>query len=218
MRGYRVALFMVAAGLGLRAPAMAVPLQSDDFKSSLQSFWKVHQILRDTDVGNYGPAKATGIIVSNVLDPAMTFLGSSISTFTRSSNVVMVTVPDLASGTGTNFVLTLRPNPGNTTFTNTLFDTATVMANEIDLNPGNNIATSKVIVYPVPRVSMTRKLTQVVLSWPSLGGGNFIVEATDRLVPANWTVVTNTPSLSAGLMSVTIDPVKTNQFFRIRSP
>src|SRR5207244_415303 len=133
-------------------------------------------------------------------------------------NVVVVSLPDLASGSGTNFVLTLRPNPANTTLTNTLFDTATVMANEIDLNPGNNIATSKVIVYPVPRVSMTRKLTQVVLSWPSLGGGNFIVEATDRLVPANWTVVTNTPSLSAGLMSVTIDPVKTNQFFRIRSP
>ena len=49
---------MVAAGLGLWKPAMAVPLQSDDFKSALAPFWKVHQIVRDTDAGTYGPAKA----------------------------------------------------------------------------------------------------------------------------------------------------------------
>jgi hypothetical protein len=58
MRKYGIALFMVAAGLGLRPPAMAVPLQSDDFKNGLQPFWKVHQILRDTDAGTYGPSKA----------------------------------------------------------------------------------------------------------------------------------------------------------------
>jgi hypothetical protein len=50
---------MVAIGLGLRTPARAVPVQSDDFKSGLGSFWKVHQILRDTDAGNFGPASAT---------------------------------------------------------------------------------------------------------------------------------------------------------------
>src|SRR5437016_9563620 len=50
-------LLMIGTGLGLRAPAMAAPLQSDDFKSALAPFWKVHQILRDTDAGTYGPAK-----------------------------------------------------------------------------------------------------------------------------------------------------------------
>jgi hypothetical protein len=49
---------IVAAGLGLGGSARAVPLQSDDFKSGLGSFWKVHQILRDTDAGNFGPATA----------------------------------------------------------------------------------------------------------------------------------------------------------------
>jgi hypothetical protein len=54
----RAVWFIVALGLGLRAPARAVPLQSDDFQNGLASFWKVHQILRDTDAGTYGPAKA----------------------------------------------------------------------------------------------------------------------------------------------------------------
>jgi hypothetical protein len=58
MGRHRAVWFMVAIGLGLRAPALAVPLQSDDFKSGLAPFWKVHQILRDTDAGTYGPAKA----------------------------------------------------------------------------------------------------------------------------------------------------------------
>jgi hypothetical protein len=51
-------LFILAAGLVLRSPAFAVPLQSDDFKNSLAPFWKVHQILRDTDAGTFGPATA----------------------------------------------------------------------------------------------------------------------------------------------------------------
>ena len=51
-------LLMVAAGLGRWTPAPAAPLQSDDFKNGLAPFWKVHQIVRDTDAGVYGPAKA----------------------------------------------------------------------------------------------------------------------------------------------------------------
>lgn len=58
MGRHRAVWAMVAIGLGLRVPALAVPLQSDDFQKGLASFWKVHQILRDTDAGTYGPAKA----------------------------------------------------------------------------------------------------------------------------------------------------------------
>jgi hypothetical protein len=52
-------LLVVVAGLGIQASAMAVLLQSDDFKNALAPFWKVHQIVRDTDAGTYGPASAT---------------------------------------------------------------------------------------------------------------------------------------------------------------
>jgi hypothetical protein len=54
----RAVWLMVAIGLGLCTTALAVPLQSDAFQSGLAPFWKVHQILRDTDAGTYGPAKA----------------------------------------------------------------------------------------------------------------------------------------------------------------
>jgi hypothetical protein len=58
--GQHRALWLVAAlGLGLGSPAGATPPQSDTFQSGLASFWKVHQILRDTDAGNFGPATAT---------------------------------------------------------------------------------------------------------------------------------------------------------------
>jgi hypothetical protein len=58
MSRHRAVWFMVAVGLGLRAPALAVRLQSDDFQSGLAPFWNVRQILSDTDAGGYGPAKA----------------------------------------------------------------------------------------------------------------------------------------------------------------
>src|SRR3954470_23404283 len=58
MDRHRTVWLMIALGLGLRTPAQAVPPQSDDFKSGLAPFWKVHQILRDTDADTYGPAKA----------------------------------------------------------------------------------------------------------------------------------------------------------------
>jgi hypothetical protein len=58
MGRHRSVWFVVALGLGLWAPALAVQLQSDDFKNGLAPVWKVHQILRDTDADTYGPAKA----------------------------------------------------------------------------------------------------------------------------------------------------------------
>jgi uncharacterized repeat protein (TIGR01451 family) len=166
-------------------------------------------------VTNYGPALATGILVSNVLDPSMTFV-SSQGNYTVSGNVVRVTLPNLASGAGANIVMTARANPANTTVTNTLFNLATVQASETDLNPGNNRAISKVIVYPPPPVSVSRKAGQLVLSWPAPGGANFVVECTVTLVPVNWVPINTIPTLSGGTMSVTINPTNQVRFYRIR--
>jgi uncharacterized repeat protein (TIGR01451 family) len=166
-------------------------------------------------VTNYGPALATGILVSNVLDPSMTFI-SCQGNYAVSGNIVQVTLPNLASGAGTNIVLTARANPANTTITNTLFDVATVRANETDLNPGNNSTISKVIVYPPPPVSVSRKAGQLVLSWPADGGANFIVESTPTLLPANWLPINAIPTPSGGNMNVTVNPTNQTRFYRIR--
>ena len=114
--------------------------------------------------------------------------------------------------------MTVRANPVAFSATNTIFNTAAVAANETDLFTGNNFVTGKAIVLPVPRVSMTRKDTQLILSWSAVGGGLYAVEATDKLVPANWVPVATSPNLSGGMMNVTITPSPTNQsrFYRIR--
>src|SRR4051794_20224661 len=57
----RALWLMAALGLGLCGPARGVPLQSDDFRSGLAPFWKVHQVLRDTDAGQYCQASAAAI-------------------------------------------------------------------------------------------------------------------------------------------------------------
>jgi hypothetical protein len=58
MGQFRAIAFMIVVGLGLWAPALAVPPQSDDFRNGLAPFWKVRQILRDTDAGRFGKAVA----------------------------------------------------------------------------------------------------------------------------------------------------------------
>jgi uncharacterized repeat protein (TIGR01451 family) len=169
-------------------------------------------------VTNYGPAKATGISLSDVLDPATVFVRAQ-GAYTQSNGLVTVSIPDLASGTGTNVVITARANPANPAITNTYFNVATIHANETDLNSANDTAIGKVIVYPFPQVAMIRKAGQVVLSWPAFGGTNYVIEASDSLVPTNWTRVTNSvPTVSAGVMSITVNPAKPKQFFRIRTP
>jgi hypothetical protein len=68
---------MVAAGLMTGKLASAVPLQSDDFQNALAPFWKVHQILRDTGAGQYGPAKAeasaSAAVDDTSVDPGFQF-------------------------------------------------------------------------------------------------------------------------------------------------
>jgi hypothetical protein len=147
----------------------------------------------------------------------MTFI-SAQGSFTRNGNSVLLNFPNLPVGAGTNLMMTVRVTPANTTITNTFLGTGTARSIEPELNPANNTATGTLTVYPIPHVLVGRKSGQVVLSWPAVGATNFYVEATDKLFPPAWVRLTNSPALSAGLLSITINPVKTNQFFRVTGP
>jgi len=164
---------------------------------------------------NYGPGRATGIRLTNVLDPGMVFVSAQGSYAVIGSNVVF-NLPNLDSGFGTNALMTVRANPASPSITNTLFNTVSGFANESDVNSGNNSSTGKIIVFPIPSASISRKDNQLILSWPAAGGGIYAVEATDQLVPANWVRITATPALSGGMMNVTINPTSQARFYRIR--
>jgi hypothetical protein len=72
---------------------------------------------------------------------------------------------------------------------------------------------------PQPRPQLTINLitNKVVLSWPA-AITNYALESTAVLAPAQWSSVTNVPTVSGGTRSVTLDIGDVSNFFRLRSP
>jgi hypothetical protein len=63
-----------------------------------------------------------------------------------------------------------------------------------------------------PTLSIQKQTGAVVISWPATSG-NFILQATDELVPANWTEVPHT--VVGGNNQATIQTTEPHQFFRL---
>ncbi|MBI3848924.1 MAG: hypothetical protein HY298_01340 [Verrucomicrobia bacterium] len=79
----------------------------------------------------------------------------------------------------------------------------------LDISPFNLVA---------PNLQVTRLGSDVVLSW-SVTASDFILEMTGELSNSSvWTVVTNVPSTSNGIMTVTNSTLGAKKFYRLRKP
>jgi uncharacterized repeat protein (TIGR01451 family) len=170
-------------------------------------------------VTNNGPDTATGIIITNVLDPAMSFLSckGDGSCAANGGNILITLNSPLGAGAGATIILSARAGQ----VSGAIVDSATVRANEIDPDLSNNSATSTaaallVSIRPNPNQSGVPPLHSFVLSWPATGTNTFFVEACDRL-PGNWQRLTNAPTVSGGLATMTINATNNARFFRLRS-
>ncbi len=64
-------------------------------------------------------------------------------------------------------------------------------------------------------ISMTGR--QIILSWPT-NAASYVLQATTNIyAPSGWAAVTNVPSVSGSLKSLTLPMTNTGQFFRLRS-
>ncbi len=89
------------------------------------------------NVANNGPDDASEIVVTDVLDPELTFVSASAGC-TESSGTVTCTFPALASGASVDATITATLAPD---FTGSLPNTASVDAATIDPVPDNNTTT-----------------------------------------------------------------------------
>jgi uncharacterized repeat protein (TIGR01451 family) len=91
-------------------------------------------------VTNYGPASASNVVISNVIPSGMTYSANSFGGVTNTNGVLVVTIPDLAVGSGVAGTITLTPNTLG--FATDIF---TASADQPDPN-SNNIVTSTLLV------------------------------------------------------------------------
>ena len=174
----------------------------------------VNQILRYiVAVTNNGPGTATGVFMTNVLPDSVTYI-SCTGNPTIIGQMIIFNVGTLASGAGTTATISVR-----TTAAGSILDSASVGADQLDLNPNNNFASMKTTVLPVPSLVVTRKDNKLVMSWPAaVTNYNFQIEATDTFSPPNWVPVTDFQSLNGSQLNLTIDPTNRARFYRLREP
>jgi hypothetical protein len=90
-------------------------------------------------------------------------------------------------------------------------------AGRVQTNSGVAQASTTVIVRTTLSITIALTGNQVVLAWPT-NAGNCVLQTTTNLVsPANWSAVTNTPSVIGSSDAVTVPITNTSQFFRLQS-
>jgi uncharacterized repeat protein (TIGR01451 family) len=164
-------------------------------------------IVYTLNVTNYGPATANGIVVTNLLPAAATYVSATVpggtTATTNAANgrtVLTWQIPTLAKDAWTRLVLVSQPTDAGT-YTNV----AAVTAATPDLNPANNVAVSSTLV-----VMPSADLALDLVSQPNtvLAGSNVTYYLTvANLGPGTATRVGVTNVLPYGIDFVSASPV-----------
>jgi uncharacterized repeat protein (TIGR01451 family) len=98
-------------------------------------------------VVNFGPSAATGVMLSDTLDPSFTFVSATVSPPTQGScnqvsGTVTCNLTTLGFFASTLVTIVVTPTLAQPSISNT----ATITANEPDPNPANNVATTAITV------------------------------------------------------------------------
>jgi uncharacterized repeat protein (TIGR01451 family) len=146
-------------------------------------------------VGNNGPAVATGVTLVDTLPPSVTFISATPTAgvvCNHSAGVVTCNVPDLPPSTGAQIVLTVQPNQ-----TGTISNEAVVSGTLTDDYTLNNTAVAITTITPTSDLYVTK--TANPTSPPGVPAGE----------PLVYTIVVgnNGPSAATGVQMIDTLPV-----------
>ncbi|HEY6167873.1 MAG TPA: SBBP repeat-containing protein [Verrucomicrobiae bacterium] len=162
-------------------------------------------------VTNRGPSVATGVVVTDSLSPAFTFVSaqSPQGTCAQMNGIVTCNLNSLGSNATATVTLIVMA-ASNGIFANT----ASVTATESDLSTNNNTATVTVNVGTT--LAVRRAGTNVVLSWPSEATGFTLQFKSVLLTNFGWMNLTNVvPVVVSNRFTVTNPITSTNGFYRL---
>lgn len=126
-------------------------------------------------VTNNGPNHATGVVLTDVLPPGLTFVSASATTGNYLSASGTLTVAALANGASVILTLVARIDaPAGSTIRNT----ASVVGGEPDPNPANNTANADIPVVAVPVPNTDLSVTKTISAGPYQAGDNIIYTVT----------------------------------------
>jgi uncharacterized delta-60 repeat protein/uncharacterized repeat protein (TIGR01451 family) len=166
-------------------------------------------------VNNLGPSTATGVSLTNTLDPTIAFVsaspgGYSLSTVNGHTVVTYPNLGNVGSGAAASVTIVGRPTAAVTT-TNFASCGSTIT----DPLKANNSASVKIVVQGVTMTAV-KQGGNLVISWPA-GMGDYGVESTTNSVPPMvWSPVTSPPPQTNGnTVTITLPIGAVGQFFRL---
>jgi uncharacterized repeat protein (TIGR01451 family) len=164
-------------------------------------------------VSNLGPSAALVVTVTNTLSPGVSFVSATPSGYTLAGGVVTFTnLGNLGSGGTASATITVKPNAAGTLTNTTACDSGVT-----DLFKGNNTVSVTTVV-EVLRLGVTSVGNDLVIAWPADATAYELESATNLTPAAVWTPVTSPPPVIAGgQKTVTISPVGSVMFFRLRA-
>jgi len=164
-------------------------------------------------ITNRGPAPAASVALLDQMPPGLALVSATVSagTWSKVQGTLTWNIGSLPNGATASMTLVARP-----TVMGTLSSTATVSANQIDPNPGNNSVTMVTTAVEVPGLTISRVDNSLRLSWSAASG--FRLQVNDSLNPANWADVGGAPQVVNGDNVVTVGIAGSSKFYRLRSP
>jgi uncharacterized repeat protein (TIGR01451 family) len=164
-------------------------------------------------VTNLGPQNASGIVLTEPLNNGLTFVSASTSqgTFINGGGNVTFNLGNLAVGGNAAVTVVLAP-----TLAGIITNSASISANETDLDTGNNSAQSTTtVISPIPaELSASIVSNQIQLTITAEPGLSYVVEASTNLT--TWNPISTNTAITGAFKIV--DPASTTlsaRYYRV---
>jgi len=174
----------------------------------------LNNLIYTVSVLNRGPLSATGVVVTNILPPGVSFVSCQPSqgTYSYSTGTLTWNLGSVANGALASATIVASPS-----LAGSITNTASVSASTA--SPSTNTTASvvtTVVQNPAgPMLKITQAGNNVVLSWSANATGYYLQSKTVLAATGAWSSVTNVPVIVSGTCYVTNAITGSSKFYRL---